>query len=75
MRGEVLAAQQAFTGHLICADKICFYQENDMRYLLSVGEGNGLYRWTFYGDKKQPDDLLNLYEKTAQEIQREERKE
>ena len=45
-----------------------------MRYLLSVGEGNGLYRWAFFGDKKQPDDLLSLFEKTENEKHLEETK-
>jgi hypothetical protein len=46
-----------------------------MRYLVSTGPGNGIYRWSFHGDKNEPEDLLALYEKTKVEIQREEIKE
>lgn len=46
-----------------------------MRYLYSVGPNNGIYRWSFFGDKEIPLDLTILFEKTVQEIKREEEKE
>ena len=73
MRGEVIAASQAFVGHLKYAHALCLSQ--DMRHLYSVGPQNGIYRWGFYGDRQMPDDLLALFEKTAVEIQRDEEKE
>jgi|LauGreDrversion4_2_1035121.scaffolds.fasta_scaffold384754_2 hypothetical protein len=67
------ASQQAFVGHLQYASKVCL--QEDMRYLYTVGPKNGIYRWAFFGDKEMPLDLTILYEKTQQEIQREELKE
>lgn len=49
--------------------------QEDMRYLYTVGHGNGIYRWAFYGDKDIPSDLTLLFEKTQAEISREEAKE
>ncbi len=46
-----------------------------MRYLYTVGPGNGIYRWAFFGDHEMPLDLTVLYEKTQEEIKREELKE
>jgi hypothetical protein len=28
-----------------------------MRYLYSVGPGNGIYRWAFFGDRNMPEDI------------------
>jgi len=46
-----------------------------MRYLYTVGPGNGIYRWSFHGDKEMPLDMTVLFEKTQAEIKREEEKE
>ena len=73
MRGKLLAAQQAFTGHFKYASKICLTE--DLRYLYSVGQGNGIFRWNFFGDKDMPADLTVMFEKTQNEIKREEMKE
>lgn len=45
--------------------------QKDMRYLYSVGPGNGIYKWAFWGDKDVPHDLTTQYEKTQGEIARE----
>jgi hypothetical protein len=73
MRGKLLAAQQAFSGHFTFASKICLTE--DMRYLYTVGKGNGIFRWSFFGDKEVPADLTVMFEKTQNEIRREEEKE
>ena len=49
--------------------------QDDMRYMYTVGPGNGIFRWSFSGDKAMPLDLTVLYEKTNAEIKREEQKE
>jgi hypothetical protein len=46
-----------------------------MRFLYTVGPGNGIYRWAFYGDHQMPEDITILFEKTQEEIKREEAKE
>ena len=73
MRGKILAAHQAFSGHFKYASKICL--SDDLRHLYTVGQGNGIFRWNFYGDREMPADLTILFEKTQKEIQREEEKE
>ena len=62
MRGKLLAAHQAFTGHFKYASKICL--ADDLRYLYTVGLGNGIFRWSFFGDREMPTDLTVLFEKT-----------
>ena len=42
-----------------------------MRYLYSVGPGNGIYRWAFFGDRNMPEDISQLYEKTQSELNKE----
>ena len=49
--------------------------QEDMRFLYTVGPGNGIYRWAFFGDHEMPQDMTVLYEKTIAEIKREEAKE
>ena len=41
-----------------------------MRYMYSIGPGNGIYKWAFFGDKEQPDDMMEHFEKMPEEIQR-----
>ena len=42
-----------------------------MRYVYSIGPGNGIYKWAFWGDKDMPEDISANYEKTQSEIDRE----
>ena len=46
-----------------------------MRYLYTVGPGNGIYKWAFFGDKEMPEDMLEAYEKLPDDIAIEEAKE
>ena len=73
LRGKIIAAQQAFSGHLHYPSK--FVIQDDMRCMFSVGPGNGIYKWAFYGDRDMPDDMLEHYEKLPADIAREEAKE
>lgn len=49
MRGEVLPSSQSFLGHFSFPSR--FVLSKDLRFVFSIGEWNGLYKWTFYGDK------------------------
>ena len=33
-----------------------------MRYLVTIGEGNGIFRWAFFGDKEMLSDPSKYYE-------------
>jgi hypothetical protein len=33
-----------------------------MRFMFSIGEGNGIFRWSFFGDKEMPSDMSRCYE-------------
>lgn len=46
-----------------------------MRSLYTIGPGNGIYKWAFFGDKDTPVDIHEQYEKTKVELEREEVKE
>jgi len=46
-----------------------------MRYIYSVGAGNGIYKWAFFGDKEMPVDLASQCELLPDEIARKEAKE
>ena len=46
-----------------------------MRYMYSIGPGNGIYKWAFYGDREMPVDILSQFEMLPEEIKREESKE
>ena len=46
-----------------------------MRFMYSVGPGNGIYKWAFYGDKDMPVDIGSQYEMLPDDIKREESKE
>ena len=69
----MIASQQAFDGHLEYAAKI--FMQQDMRSLYTIGPGNGIYKWAFFGDKDTPVDIHEQYEKTKVELEREEVKE
>jgi hypothetical protein len=34
-----------------------------MRFVYSIGEGNGIFKWNFYGDKEFPIDITQHFEK------------
>lgn len=55
MRGEVLASSQAFLGHFKCPKRVVI--QKDLRNVYSVGELNGIYKWAFYGDVTNPQDI------------------
>ena len=69
----MIASQQAFDGHLEHPAKI--FMQHDMRSLYTIGPGNGIYKWAFFGDKEMPADIHEQYEKTKAELEREEVKE
>ena len=46
-----------------------------MRNLYTIGPGNGIYKWAFFGDKETPPDLSAQYEKTQVDLAKEEQKE
>ena len=60
MRGEVIASTQAFLGHF--KYPIRAIVQDDLRFVYSIGEGNGIYKWNFYGDKEMPLELNKYYE-------------
>jgi WD40 repeat protein len=60
MRGEVIASCQAFLGHFKYPIRAIF--QDDMKFIYSIGEGNGIFRWNFHGDKEMPEDLFKHYE-------------
>lgn len=33
-----------------------------MRFIYTLGEGNGIFRWSFFGDKEMPADIKKYYE-------------
>ena len=33
-----------------------------MRFMFSIGEGNGIFRWSFFGDREMPSDISKCYE-------------
>ena len=43
--------------------------------MYTIGPGNGIYKWAFFGDKEMPADIHEQYEKTKAELEREEVKE
>ena len=61
MRGEVLPASQAFLGHLRSSNKILF--SSDTSSIFSLGEGNGIFKWRFYGDRSMPENITKCFEK------------
>ena len=46
-----------------------------MRFVYTIGPGNGIYKWAFYGDREMPADLLAQFEMLPDEISRQEAKE
>ena len=33
-----------------------------MRFMYSIGEGNGIFKWSFFGDREMPSDMTRCYE-------------
>ena len=65
MRGSASPSCQAFIGHFKYPKRV-YWQEDDMRYLFSLGDGNGIFRWSFFGDKEIPSDLSQCFEELEQ---------
>ena len=61
MRGDPVAQTQAFLGHLKYPLRVIW--QDDMKFLYSIGEGNGIFKWSFYGEKDMPLDITLHYEK------------
>lgn len=60
MRGAAVPSCQAFLGHFKHPRKL--FWSSDMRFLFTVGDGNGIFRWSFFGDKEAPADMTKHYE-------------
>lgn len=60
MRGAAVPSCQAFVGHFKHPKRV--YWTSDMRFLFTVGDGNGIFRWSFFGDKEHPSDISKHYE-------------
>jgi hypothetical protein len=60
MRGEVIASSQAFMGHFTHPTRVAITK--DLRYVYSIGELNGIYKWSFYGDASLVEDLSQFCE-------------
>lgn len=60
MRGAAVPSCQAFLGHFKHPRKL--YWSTDMRFIFSVGDGNGIFRWSFFGDREAPADMSKHYE-------------
>jgi len=65
MRGQCVPSSQAFMGHLKHPTRAIL--SKDMRFVFSVGELNGIYKWSFYGDKTMPEDIYSHYEELESE--------
>jgi WD40 repeat protein len=65
MRGDVIPSSQAFMGHFKYATKVIL--SKDMRFIFSVGELNGIFKWQFYGDKSMPEDITEYFEELESE--------
>jgi len=60
MRGAASPSCQAFIGHFKHPKRV--YWQDDMRSLLSIGDGNGIFKWSFFGDKEMPSDISRCFE-------------
>jgi len=67
MRGEIIASSQAFLGHFKFPKRVII--QRDMRNVYSIGELNGIYKWTFYGDTSQPEDISQYCEELESDRQ------
>ena len=38
-----------------------------MRFVFSVGDLNGIFKWSFYGDKTMPEDIYDYFEELESE--------
>lgn len=65
MRGAPLASTQAFLGHFKHPQHVVL--QKDLRNAYSVGEFNGVYKWTFYGDQSSPEDITAYCEELQQD--------
>lgn len=65
MRGEVIPSSQAFMGHFKFARRLVITK--DMKFVFTIGDYNGLFKWIFYGDKTSPEDLSEYFEELESE--------
>jgi hypothetical protein len=38
-----------------------------MKYVYSIGPGNGIYRWRFHGDREMSEDISLFFEESKKE--------
>lgn len=63
MKGiDLPASKVGFEGHFQYASNICL--QEDMKYLYSIGPGNGIYRWRFHGDREMPENISLIFEES-----------
>ena len=60
MRGAAVPSHQAVLGHFKWPRRV--YWQEDMRFIFSLGDGNGIFRWSFFGDKETPSDITHHFE-------------
>lgn len=60
MRGSASPSSQAFIGHFKYPKRV--YWQEDMRFMYSIGEGNGIFKWSFFGEREMPSDMSRCYE-------------
>ena len=60
MRGAASPSCQGFIGHFKHPKRV--YWLDDMRFLYTLGDSNGIFRWSFFGDKEVPSDISMHFE-------------
>jgi len=55
-----MASCQSFLGHF--KYPLCIVFQEDLRFLYTIGDGNGIFKWSFYGDKEAPIELNKYFE-------------
>jgi len=60
MRGSALPSCQAFQGHFRHPRRL--FWSTDMRFLFTVGDCNGIFRWSFFGYRNMPLYMTKHYE-------------
>lgn len=60
MRGAASPSCQGFIGHFKHPKRVIW--QDDLRYVFTLGDGNGIFRWTFFGEKDFPSDLSQCFE-------------
>jgi WD40 repeat protein len=70
MRGEQEPVYQAYQGHFKHPSRAVI--SKDLRFVFSIGEWNGVYKWNFYGDKQGIETPFDIFEKIEQDLKAEE---